>query len=215
MHQTRIIVTTLSLLIGLGFAAGCNIVTPVAYAINGPGNVKAKHKLDREAATVIFVDDPSGRITDRRLRDLMAQTATTVLMNKGNMEDMIDPMAVLTVASKDSFQNPLSIVEIGQAVGADVLIYVALNAFELEGPGETFLPSATLAVKVMDIREGRRVWPEGSEGMFLRIGGDYKPGIAPRTTADLIRAEDELAAKTGLGIAQIFYAHVVTDSVIR
>jgi len=195
--------------------AGCNIVTPVAYIIHGPGKVEAKLELDREAATVVFVDDPSGRITDRRLRDLMAQTATTVLMSRAGMEDMINPTAVLTVASKDSFQNPLSIVEIGRAVGADVLIYIALNEFALEGPGQTFLPTTTLAVKVMDITEGRRVWPEGSEGAFIRVGGDYRPGVAPRTSADLIKAEDELAAKAGLGIAQLFYTHEITESVIR
>ncbi|MFT5422428.1 MAG: hypothetical protein ACI89L_000185 [Phycisphaerales bacterium] len=214
MPRTRIIAGMLALL-ALVLGAGCNIVGPVAYAIHGPGNVNAKYELDRKVATVIFVDDPSGRITDRRLRDLMAQTATTVMMSRARMDDMIDPTAVLTVASKDSFQNPLSIVEIGQAVGADVLIYVALNQFDLEGPGQTFLPTATLAVKVMDITEGRRVWPDGSEGAFIRVGGDYRPGIAPRTSADLIKAEEQLAAKAALGIAQLFYTHEITESVIR
>ncbi|MFG0306816.1 MAG: hypothetical protein ACF8Q5_11445 [Phycisphaerales bacterium JB040] len=214
MNRTRRLVAA-SLLGCLAVLPACNILTPVFYAVHGPGNIEAKHELNKEAATVVFVDDPAGLTTDRTLRSLLARTATETLMRKAGMADMIDPAPVIALASRDSFENPMSITEIGSKVGAKTVIYVAINRFDLQGPGQTFLPSAVVSVKVMDVEASRRVWPGAAEGHMLRVGGEYQPGDIPSTATAVTRAQESLAVQAGVGVAQLFYTHEITESVTR
>lgn len=193
----------------------CNILTPVFFAVHGPGSIQAKYELNQQAPTVVFVDDPAGVTTDRTLRNLLARTATETLMARAGMADMLDPAPVIALASRDSFENPMSITEIGGKVGAKTVIYVAINRFELRGAGDTFLPSAVVTVKVMDVEESRRVWPAAAEGHMLRVGGEYQPGDIPTTATDVTRAQESLAVQAGVGVAQLFYTHEITQSVTR
>ena len=45
-------------------AAGCNVVTPVAYAIHGPGKVEPQYTLEENARTVIFVEHDMDVVRD-------------------------------------------------------------------------------------------------------------------------------------------------------
>ena len=59
--------------------ASCNIVTPIAYAIEGPGQIDAEYTLP-DKKTVVFVDDPRNILPRTALRtaigdkDRMAKT---------------------------------------------------------------------------------------------------------------------------------------------
>ena len=194
---------------------GCNIVTPVAYIINGPGNVESRYELDPKLATVVFVDDPAGRITDRRIRGVMARSATETLLREADMEDMIDSASIQALAVRDSYSDPMSITEMGAAVEADMVIYVVVHEFTLTGPANTFLPTTAVAVKVLDVNAGQRLWPNLPEGARVSVGGEYEPGNIPQSRAGLMKAQEGLAAKMGVAIGQLFYKHEITESVTR
>ena len=109
----------------------------------------------------------------------------------------------------------MSITEIGQKVGAKTVVYVAINRFELQGAGQTFLPSAVVSVKVLDVESGQRLWPGTAQGQMIRVGGEYQPGEIPDTATEVTRAQESLALQAGIGVAQLFYTHEITESVTR
>lgn len=196
--------------------AGCNIVTPVAYAIHGPGKVKKAASLDPELKHLIFVDDPSNKVSSRRLRSSIVDTAQETLLARGTVKNMIDGRSAFAAVSKERYGEPMSIVEIGESVGADVVIYALLTEFSLGAEIGTYRPSAVLQVKILDVRTGERMWPAGTEGTYpLRVTLPQEPGLAPSSTPELYKAQEALAAQAGTALAQMFYDVEITRSARR
>lgn len=194
-------------------AFGCNIVTPVAYAVAGPGKVKKVTSLDDERSYVIFIDDPSTKVASRRLRGEMATTAQEALLQRGTVKNMIDGRSAFTAASGERYGERLSVQEIGQSVKADVVIYALLTQFTLGEEIGTFRPSATFQVKLIDSATGDRIWPPDVDSMYpLVVTMPQRPGMAPSTMSELQKAQQELAEYSGKALAQMFYDVEVTRS---
>lgn len=218
MKQTRqkLIRSCLAIVAACGLlqASGCNIVTPIAYVVHGPGKVKKVATLDPAMTYVIFIDDPSSKISSRRLRSTIADTAQEDLLNRGVVTKMIDGRAAITSASNERYGERLSVQAIGAGVGADVVIYGLLTQFSMAGDAGGYQPSATLQVKIVDVNTGDRVWPfESEEELFpLSITMPPKPGMAPTSTSSLYTAQEELSTQLGLALAQLFYDVEVPQS---
>ena len=50
--------------------AGCNIVVPVAYVIEGPGMIPAEYTL-RETSTAVFIEDSENKLPRTALRGIL------------------------------------------------------------------------------------------------------------------------------------------------
>lgn len=200
--------------LGAMLIVGCNIVTPIAYAVHGPGRVKAQYKLNAESTTVIFIDDPSNKVSQRRIRAQIGQSAQETLLAKKTLVDMIDTRATLTASAKERHGKMLSTQEIGEAVGADVVIWGLLSEFTLSADGVSNMPVASLQVKVMDVASGE-TWPTGEEFYPLTISLGQRTGYAPRSSSETLEGEAALAGRLGVGLAQLFYNHDITESVRR
>ena len=197
-------------------ATGCNIVAPVAYAVHGPGKVRKVTTLDDTLTYVIFIDDPSSKIASRRLRGTIADTAQETMLKKGVVKNMIDGRGALAGTAKERFGEKLSIEEIGQSVGADVVIYGLLTSFSMSGEVGGFTPNATLQVKIIDSKTGDRIWPQGEASIFpLYVTLPQKPGQAPTSTSQLYTAQEALAKQVGTALAEMFYDVEVTHSARR
>jgi hypothetical protein len=192
--------------LGVLALGGCNIATPIAYAIQGPGKVKKVTTLDPERKHLVFVDDPSNKVSSRRLRGTIVDTAQDAMLQRGVVTDMIDGRSAFAAVSKERYGEPMSIVEIGESVGADVVIYALLTEFSLGAEVGTYRPTAVLQVKILDVHTGERIWPAGSDGTYpLRVQLPQEPGLAPTTTAELYKAQEALAVQAGTALAQMFY----------
>lgn len=212
-----IVSTTLVLLMALLTllpSPGCNVVTPVAYAIHGPGKVEPQFTLEETARTVIFVDDPSSRITQRRLRYAIAEKATDELLNKRILVDMVDPRGILTAASNEQYGKQMSISELGRTVDADIVIYAVVTDFSLSPEAGAYLPRATMRVKIMDTRTNQRLWPADERGHVMNVQIPQRPGSGPASTGERVEIEGALANRAGLGLAQLFYKHEITETVL-
>jgi hypothetical protein len=194
--------------------SGCNVVAPVAYAIHGPEKMMPVFTLDEHASTVIFVDDPSSKIALRRLRYTIADAATRTLLQERILTDMIDPRGILNAASKERHSDRMSITELGKSVGADVVVYAVVTEFTLFPEAGSYTPSATLRLKVIDVASGNRLWPENEFGHQFKVAIPQLPSTSRPTASDRIKTESELAARTGVGLAQMFYKHEVTETVL-
>lgn len=206
-----------SLVVGCLSLAACNIVAPAVILAKGPPKYPAQFELDPKRPTVIFIDDRASRVRRTALRQMLAQAAEQELMTRRVVEEaqMISSRGALTAANNEHFDSPLSIVEIGRSVQAEVVIYVAVDEFSLSPDGTQFIPGASFRVKVLDAVTGERLWPKEAAGQPVRIEMHQKQGTTPTSRAELILAEEELAAYAGIGLAQLFYTHEVTASHLR
>ncbi|MDF1868912.1 MAG: hypothetical protein P1U30_00870 [Phycisphaerales bacterium] len=212
---SRTITRALALITMLTCIAGCNVVTPIAYAIHGPEKINPTYTLPEHATTVVFVDDPSSKIAQRRLRYAMADTATSQLLEKRVLTDMLEPRGIIAAATKDSHSKRMSITELGKSVGADIVIYAVVTNFSLSPETGSYIPQASLRVKVIDVAEGKRVWPDTEFGFPLEVQIPQLPGLSPDGNAGQLAIEQQLANRAGLGISQLFYRHEIGETVLN
>jgi len=187
--------------------AGCNIVAPIFFVVHGPGKISKVHELDRDRPTVVFIDDRANRVPRRALRTTIARSAEQHLLDKRVLRNVIASTSATQAVSLDRYGEPMPIDEIGRAVNAEVVIYATVDAFTLSADSQTVTPSAQLRVKVIDAVTGARIFPPEREGLAVTIRIPQRPGFAPSTRAEASQLEDELAARVGLGLAQLFYDH--------
>jgi hypothetical protein len=87
------------------------------------------------------------------------------------------------------------------------VIYATVDQFALSGDGQSFSPTATLRIKVIDVASDKRLWPEEPRGHPVIVRLEAKQGTPPTSTSARYKAEDELARQTGLQIARLFFNH--------
>ncbi len=208
-------VAMLPLLACTPYIAGCNVITPVAYAIHGPEKVLALYEPDPEKSTVIFVDDPSSQLAQRRLRYQIADEASRRLMSKEVIPDMLDSRPILNAATKERYGERASITELGRGVGADVVIYAVVTDFSLSPQDGTFVPVANMRVKVIDTASGQRMWPDTEAGYLLDVRIQQRASLLNDGDNGRLAIQSELASRAGLGLAQMFYKHELPDSVLN
>lgn len=190
-------------------AVACNIITPAAYIIEGPASNDAQYTLpDRKV--VVFVDDRKSVLSRTQLRTSIGDKVASDLLAKKLVPDAIASREAVAVARREeSVGKPLSTAEIGEKVGADVVIYVRMLSFELSEPGNNPRPNAVALVRVIDAANRARLFPSDAEAPGAEVRSTmnevsmdlYNSSSGRRTIEDL------LATNLGDRIAKLFYKH--------
>jgi hypothetical protein len=194
---------------------GCNVLGPIAYLVHGPPKVDAVYKLDPDRATVIFVDDVSSRLPSRSVRGEIANSAQKYLLREDCLKDLIDYRPALLAASSDRSGTALSIIEIGESVKADVIIYVMIEDFGISPDGQSYSPFAYAKVKVMDVKSQKRIWPADERGHPVQMRPNPQTTTAPTTVGGRLESSRLLAAELGHAVAQLFYTHEANNAAGR
>jgi hypothetical protein len=195
----------LSIVCALG---ACNIVGPAYYFVSGPEKIAARYTLPEEMSTVVFVDDRRSVLPDRALRRRIATGCEKQLLEKKAVKDIIASQSIEAIASRDRFTKPQGIVEIGEAVGAQTVVYATIDSFALSTDGTTYQPTAALRVKVIDITTKQRVWPEEPEEWYtLSLTRPPKTKDIPQSESERMRAAQEFADRLGLELGNLFVKH--------
>lgn len=193
---------------GLGCITGCNIVGGAAYLIHGPEKTPRLYALDPLKKTVVFVDDTVPVVKSRMQRVKIATTAEQVLLGEGKMEHVIGSQDLLAIVERERFSKPMGIVEMGEAVGAEVVVYAQMLTFNLTADQQSFTPSAQARVKVMDVTGKKRLWPEGvQEWYVLDVTAKERQGGPPTTLSERDAEFLALAQRVGTSIAHLFIEH--------
>ncbi|MBZ0170798.1 MAG: hypothetical protein K8E66_00310, partial [Phycisphaerales bacterium] len=193
----------------LMLSLGCNIVGPAFLLVHGPEKVPQVYKLERERPVVIFIDDREFNISRTPTRERVAAAAEWALLDAKAVDSVIDSKAAGAVVSGEPRGELTPISEVGRKIGAEVVIYVVPDSFALSPDGQTFAPTATLRVKVLDAVADERMWPEEREGYTLTVTASTRQGTAPTDRAAVREAEGEFADLVGLRLAQLFYSHEI------
>lgn len=198
-------------LVGGFLVAGCNVIVPVAYVIEGPGTIPAEFPL-RDTSTAVFVDDRDSAFPRTALRAMVGAEITDRLIANEVMPArmLVDPRDVMAlVRGLETSERRISIERIGREAGVEQIVYVELNGFALTLDGVTPRPTAVCSVKVLDLAAGVRVYPaEGSPGgreVVAQIR-EVDPSLF-ESFAKRRRVEDDLAMELGKIVAELFYEH--------
>ena len=186
--------------------AGCNDLLPASYIIEGPPKAPAAFELPSKR-TVVIVDDKINRMPRVALRVGIGDSVGTHLLENNVVPETITTRdAVALIRRMDTASKPISIQRICESLGAEQVVYVEIDDFNLSGGREEGGPEAVALVKVLDITNGSRLWPTaGSEAVQSSLQ-DINPSLIA-TSAGRREVEDKLAEKLGEDIAKLFYAH--------
>ena len=186
--------------------AGCNYLLPASYIIEGPPKAPAAFELPSKR-TVVIVDDKINRMPRVALRVGIGDSVGTHLLENNVVPETITTRdAVALIRRMDTASKPVSIQRICESLGAEQVVYVEIDEFNLSGGRDEGGPEAVALIKVLDITNGSRLWPTaGSEAVQSSLQ-DINPSLIS-TSAGRREVEDKLAEKLGEDIAKLFYAH--------
>ncbi len=188
-------------------AAGCNIVAGAYLIAHGPEKTPAVFTLPKEASVVIALDDRGSVVPQRNLRDVIGKTAEEEILAHDLVREMVAARLATAVMARERAGVPMGIAEVGQAVNADVVIYIVIDQFTLSEDGQTLSPIASGRVKIIESKTGRRLGPpENGPADYYPLIVRLPPqgSTAPTTTNQLQQLQD-LARLTGVYISRMFY----------
>ncbi len=196
-------------------AQGCNIVGPLGYLVGGPEKTDALYELPDDRPAVVFVDDPDSRLPSRVARQRMGKAAERELLDNKCVRNaqIISSDAALAASAMDRFGQRQTIAQIGQRVGAEVVIYVRPETFTLSPDGAQFAPSGSARIKVVDAGNGKRLWPApesadpAAQWHTVRFDLPTRQGSMPDSPAQIQQAEHQLAEELGRAVARTFFRH--------
>ncbi len=215
MRESRRFIAVGLLGAAVALAGACNIVGPLGYLVGGPEKTAALYALPDEKSAVVFIDDVDSRLPSRLIRQRIGKTAEKALLENDCVADaeIISSDAALAAAAGERFGKQLGIVEIGEKVGAKVVIYARIESFTLSPNGAEFAPSSRMRVKVVDVETKKRLFPapesDDPVAQWHTVTYDLptRQGVVPTQLSEIQKAEQDLADQTGLALARLFFKH--------
>jgi hypothetical protein len=187
---------------------GCNILGPAGYFLMGPEKVDAQYELDPDQPVVVFIDDSGSLVPDRTSRRRIGQAVEKSLLEEADVKRVISSDSALAVVSREKFGQPLGVAEVGQAVGADIVVYCLINGFTLSPDGVTYQPAASALVRIVDVKTKERIWPTGDEtARQVTAQRHEQQGPTPSNLGQRAEAERRLASQLGEEIGKLFFKH--------
>lgn len=199
------------MLLGVAFLVqGCAIFGYTAATVAGTPRVPAAYKLE-EFPVLVMVDDPESTLGAPGMTSQIAEMIGFYIREhkeKLKDDDFIPAARLSALADRlgreDGYpQTPIDV--IGKELDAKEVICVVMESVRSEIAPGMLRPRAVLAVTVVDVEEGRQVYPETGvhrlEVELNPIQGDR----AGRATSRL--ASRKLAEDISVKVAKLFYKH--------
>lgn len=208
---------------------GCTEPGFVAHVLTGEPKVPAKYTL-MPRPTLVIVDDPHNALGDPNYPAVVA-TNVGFHLHKNNALDASDKegQASPHIISQDRLSElatrmgdryPTTPIDrIGARLNAEQVIYVYVRSVKLQVAGAYYHPVAGVEVKVIDVAEGKRLFPKPGEyddpqttppGHFMSVEMKRQTIDTNRRHAGSMLARS-LAERIGQEVAQLFYKHVPID----
>lgn len=247
MRQTRslgsILLAGVAALLCVATAAslsGCNIFAFAAYAAGGLDKVEKQFQLE-DKPTLIWVDDPQNLLGSPTLSAVVVANIEFYLKKQDAFgvqekakksdgwfadsktqkpveEPLLPQAALYEVQSRlgADFEKA-SIGEIGKLAGAQQVVHVLVTDVVYQASPGYWRPRAVCEVKVLDVIEGKRLFPPQQAFESGVEGGGPLPGYRVKTElhastgdmgtdqADMLLLQQKLARNIGLDVSRLFY----------
>lgn len=192
-------------------AEGCNMAVPALYVAQGPPKRPAMFTLPADRKVVVFIDDRQNIINRLQLRAMLGDDVANELRRMKLVSEVVSGRELIAYVRKvETSTKRVSIEELGDAVNAEVVVYVEMDGFALSPDGATPKPVASAFVKVVDVKAKERLFPPlggDPKGHPVQSELDTQMPDAFRTSAQRRRMEDMLEKKLADDIAKLFYEY--------
>jgi len=185
---------------------GCDEAGIIAHTFRS-NKVDAVYRIENRS-TAVLVDDPSvpPRLPTPDLSTLIAARLGEALAEADAVSNVISAVRDLAAREENFHRWPID--RIGDAVGAEQVIYVHVDAFELTEDGVMYRPRASARVKVVDAASGERLFPARGQGDSLAVTTKMPYQSMEGATATTNRIiGSRLAEQLARQIARLFYKH--------
>ena len=190
----------LSTLLSVG---GCTVVGTLMHVAFGPPWNDAKYDPQKRP-TLVLVENYQDQDASGVDGDVVARQIGDALHRHADLQ-VIDQDKVQPLRSEHPTDfRDMTIPAVGQALGADQVVYVNLVQSEstADPTGAAVHASATARVRVVDVKTGKVLWPAGTpKGYELVAKQDYDRSDSPQGLAMRSDLLDHLSGD----IAKLFY----------
>lgn len=193
----------------VAFVAGCNYLGAAVLAIEGPPKIEKITDLPTGRPLVVFVDDPQNKLPRRSVREAVARAAEEDIIREELTDGakVISSAAAMRIAATERYGEPMSIVEIGRRVGAEIILYVRVDSWTLAREVGVVSPVAVARIKILDTKENKRLWPDEAVGYVMQAMFPVQSQEAPSTLDERTALENQFAQYFGREISRLFYKH--------
>ncbi len=166
-------------IIGVVWASGCNIIgfmgSPTAYEKKVP----AEYELYRTKSRIlVFVDQARSSSVGFHVRGALDAAVAGYLANKVRVDknNIIAPVGY--TPSRVQAYAGLSPAQIGQKTGADLVLYIRIDKYELEQMDRRGYFSGRLVTRsvLVDVDSAKILWPASKEARLNRIKVELETG---------------------------------------
>ncbi len=210
-HPTRSILLSL-LLVSAFCLHGCGVLAYLGVAISGPEKVPALYEPPSGKKFLVFVDDLQHGTVHEPVKQELTRQLNRMLVDNDVADSIIpydDLLDLITVTPKF---NRLAVNQVGQKLGADVILYVRVDKFSVKDDDISPLWHGQLktTVRVVSARTSDpaevRMWPKDdpdghrAEPVEIPPMADSSPGFGDAMARDM-------ATQMADQIAKFFYEH--------
>jgi len=170
---------------------GCAAVAWTVAQFAPPQKVKALYRLPKDKKVLVFVDDYLSEIRYEPIKGLLTDRINERLTKQALAAGTIPYRSLADLSSAKARFNDLAISQVGQELGADIVLYVHIDAFSTKDLEDSPLWHGQFqaTVRVVDVRTGR-LWPtDRPEGYALN------PVETPSSENSAANYESQLAGE--------------------
>ncbi len=204
---TRMLAVTMAAGMALSLA-GCAIPAWFAAQFGPERKVKAEYEPPSGKTVLVLVDDMLHPVDYEPVKIQLTEMINQQLLEHKVVSKTIPYARLGEFISATPGFNSLSVGEVGQKLGADMVLYVQIDDFGLQdsaSASELWKGRLATTIRLVDVNKGR-LWPTDNPT------GHMIPKSTTQTYSDSSQGRGEqiskeLAADTADKIAKLFYAY--------
>jgi len=164
------------------FHSGCGFVSILGTPTSHEKKVAAEYDLAgrTDQKILVLVNQPAYLDADVNLRYYLTKAMRESLMAKIGIrpEDIVPYDDLSEYRSNQSNFSLLSPVVVGRALGADMVLLMMVEDYQLTKMAETGYYRGFLGAEaaLLDMAAGEKLWPESAEGKSIRVGFEVGGG---------------------------------------
>jgi len=189
---------------------GCQVAGWLVNVFAPPQKVKAKYVPPKDKTMLVLVDGPLYLVYYEPLKYELTKELNRRIVEKHIARKTVPYESLQRLSATTSDYYELGIPQVGERVGADLVLYVLIGEFILKDEGETspiWTPRLTASVKVVDVKKGL-LWPADNP-----YGYSVEAVELPTTEDSSERygevASRQLAQQMAAKIARLFHDYEV------
>ena len=166
------IIGCLLAVIGTVWSGGCNVIGFIAAPTAHEKKVPAEYDLYRtESRILVFVDQTRSSGSGFQIRSALDATVSAYLTNKVRIDKSNIIATVGYTPSLVQAYAGLSPAQIGRKAGADLVLYIRIDKYDLEQMDSRGFFSGDIATRsvLVDVDSAKIIWPASQAARLNRI----------------------------------------------